>query len=167
MTRPATARVVLWTLVAIGLGVVGAALWQALADPAVYQVTERGAILDEQAIRGQFQVVAVFMGVGAVVGLLWGTVVGALLNELGWRLVPWFVVSMVAASLVAWRLGEWWGPSEPTAASVRGLSVGDTVPSALKVDAWTAFLTWPLGALLGLFVVTYVIGLRSAARPPE
>lgn len=159
-------HLVAWTLVLLVLGVVAALVWKTVADPSAYVVTEQGAVLTEQAIRGQFQVVAVFMAVGAVVGLVWGAVVASAMRRLGWTLVPWFVVASLAAGAVAWRLGTWWGPSDPTAASVKGLGVGDEVPSALKIDSLTAFLAWPAGALLALFVLTYLIGLRSAARSP-
>lgn len=166
MRRPLV-RSIAWTVLLLLLGVVAALVWKAVAEPSAYVVTERGAVLTEQAIRGQFQVVAVFMLVGAVVSLVWGAVVAVAMRRLGWTLVPWFVVATLAAGVVAWRLGTWWGPSDPTASSVKGLAVGDEVPSALQVDSWTPFLAWPVAALLALFVVTYLIGLRSAARSPE
>ncbi|WP_156464605.1 hypothetical protein [Aeromicrobium sp. Root495] len=166
MRRPLIG-LLLWTLLLLALGVVAALLWKAVAEPSAYVVTERGAVLTEEAIRGQFQVVAAFMAVGALVSLVWGGVVAVVMNRLGWALVPWFVVATLAAGGVAWRLGTWWGPSDPTAASVRGLSVGDEVPSALQVDTLAPFLAWPAGALLALLVVTYLSGLRSTARPPR
>jgi hypothetical protein len=147
-------------LVAVGgvlaLSVVAGVLWARLANPADWQVTSQGTILDEAAARGRFGVIVVFVVIGVAVSLLWGLVAGFLLRQLGWVLVPMFAALALAGALLAWRVGIVLGPPDP--GTVRGMAVGAKIPQQLAVDAVAPFLLWPIFALVGLFVAVWSTG---------
>lgn len=149
-------RRLLGVLVAAVLcGVAGAWLWAQIANPGTWTVTEQGLTMGEDAAQGQFSVLASFVAVGVGGGLLFG-LVGALLTGSGrahghWGLVPVLSALSMAAALIAWRLGVEFGPPDPQA--VAGLAAGDTVSDQLAVNAWTAFLAWPIGTLVGILII--------------
>lgn len=136
------------------LGVVGAVAWVQLADPAAYVVTRRGAILSEEAAAEQFGVVVVFVAIGAVLSLLVGAAAAMALRRLGWLLTPLVLAATLLVGAVTWRLGTWWGPDAPDAASVKGLGLGDTIPLPLGIDSFAVMLVWPIAGLLALLLVT-------------
>ena len=138
----------------LAMGAVGGLLWLWLAEPAEWEVTTDGVILTEEAARGQFAVVVTFVSVGAVLSFVWGWAAGRFLRELGWMLVPVFAAVAGAAALVAWQVGVALGPSDPRETVKPAL--GDRLPSPLEVDAVAPFLIWPMFALLGLLVATWL-----------
>lgn len=141
------------------LGGAAGLAWAWLADPAEWEVTTRGMVLDEQAARGRFGVIVTFVLIGIVVALVWGLAAGFVLHELGWLLVPVFALAAVAAALLAWRVGIIAGPPDPK--TVTGAGVGDKIPQQLAVDAIAPFVVWPIFALVGLFVAVYSAGDRG------
>lgn len=147
-------------------------MWLALAEPARWVATERGIVLTESAATGQFQVVAVFVLVGTVWGLIGG--IGTQMwvarrgPDLGWVVVPLVAVGGLVAALVAWRLGVAFGPPDP--ATVRSIDLGDTVPERLALDTPTVFLAWALAAVFGAgataFIQAPVFSERSEPPAP-
>jgi len=151
---PGVTRVVLWSVGMLVLGAVGGLLWLWLAEPAEWQVTERGIILTEDAARGQFAVVVMFVGLGAGLCFVWSWIAGRALRELGWVLVPVFAGVAGAAAVIAWRVGVALGPTHPR--DVADPSLGDRLPAPLEIDAVAPFLVWPMFALLGLLVAAWL-----------
>lgn len=133
-------------------GIPAAFLWWALARPAQWMATDRGLILNEVNARGQFQVVAVFTVIGAVIGLVAGWLTHRLTRPATWRVALGVAAAASVASLVCWRLGVRLGPGAVEDAS--GLEAGDMVPAPLTVDSIPSFLVWPLAAVL-----TYTLSL--------
>ena len=147
-------RVVPWSVGMLVLGVVGGLVWLWLAEPAEWEVTASGIILTEEAARGQFGVLVMFVSVGAVVCFCWGLVAGHVLRELGWVLVPVFAVVAELAALIAWRVGVELGPTHPR--DVADPSLGDRLPAPLEIDAVAPFLVWPMFALAGLLLAAWL-----------
>jgi hypothetical protein len=147
-------RVVGWCVVMLVLGGVGGLLWLWLAEPAEWEVTDRGIILTEDAARGQFAVVVTFVAIGAVLCVLWGWAAGRSLHELGWVLVPVFASAAALASLAAWQVGVRLGPSDPREAV--DPSIGDRLPASLEIDAVAPFLVWPMFAIIGLLLSAWL-----------
>lgn len=142
-----------WIGVDLVLGVLAGFLWVVLAEPARWQVTAGGTILDEQSSRGRFGVIVTFVLIGLVVSFLWGLLAGIAQRERGWICVPVFAAVALCAALIAWRVGVHFGPPDPL--SVKGTPVGGTIEQQLAVDTLSPFLVWPIFALVGLFVAAY------------
>ena len=143
-----------WCMGMLVLGVVGGLAWLWLAEPAQWQVTERGIILTEEAARGQFRVVVRFVTIGAVVCFVWGWLAGHVLRELGWVLVPVFAAVAGLASVIAWQVGVALGPPHPR--DVTDPTLGDRLPAPLEIDAVAPFLVWPMFALAGLLLAAWL-----------
>ena len=147
-------RVVASSALLLVLAVIGGAVWVWATDPADWVVTDRGTFPSDAASRGQFAAIVVFIGIGAVLCLVWGWVIGHVQRDLGWLLVPPFVVVASLAALITWRVGIWLGPSDPRDAV--GTSIGDRLPAPLAIDAVAPFLVWPMMALVGLLVAAWL-----------
>lgn len=146
------------------LGVVAGFVWLWLAHPAEWEVRTGGNIvLTEAASRDQFSVIVVFVVVGAIASLVWAWVTTVVLRDLGWFLTPLVIVSTMAASVIAWRIGVLLGPAGPLAAV--NPAVGDKLPSKLAVDGVTPFLVWPIVGLLGVLGATWTGQETSADEP--
>ncbi|MGJ9412033.1 hypothetical protein ACHAAC_04905 [Aeromicrobium sp. CF4.19] len=159
--RRVGARLGLSVLALLLLSVAAGWAWQLWAEPGRWEVTEAGVVLTQQAAQGQFGVEVLFVGIGALVCLLWAGVAGALCRDGGWVLAPVFAVAALGASLLAWQVGLALGPPDPT--TVTGVSLGDTFPDQITVDSAVSFLVWPIAALGGLVLglVTTVDARRS------
>ncbi|WP_040320175.1 hypothetical protein [Aeromicrobium marinum] len=148
-------RLVLVAVVAAIVGVAAGGVWAAVAEPADWTVTERGLAMGEDAARELFGVVVAFMVVGLVASTLFGVVAGLVIRagRFGGQATALVATGVLAtgAGLLAWQLGQAWGPPDP--AAVTGVGVGDLVPAELVVDTWAAFLVWPVGAFAGVFLV--------------
>ncbi|WP_332664357.1 hypothetical protein [Aeromicrobium sp.] len=131
------------------LGVAAGFVWERLATPAEWEVREAGVVMDEAASKGQFSVIVVFVLIGAITSLVWGAFAAWTLRDAGWIVTPFVVVLTLGASVIAWRVGVWLGPPDPS--TVRDASVGDHIPARLAVDTFAPFLTWPIFGLAGFF----------------
>lgn len=147
-------RVLTWSIVLLGLGAVAGFVWFTLAEPAEWEVTERGIVLGEEAVQAQFSVVVTFVAVGAVLCFGWGWAAGRWLRDAGWMLVPIFAVAAGAAAVIAWRVGVALGPPDPR--DVVDPALGDRLPAPLEIDAIAPFLVWPVFALAGLLVAAWL-----------
>lgn len=141
------------------LGVVAGLLWLWLANPAAYEVTDQGTVLDEQASKGRFGVIVTFVLISIVIAFLWGFFAGRVLHDRGWVMVPAFALVAVAAGLIAWKTGSILGPPDP--ATVKGAKLGDFIPQRLTIDAAAPFLVWPIFALAGQFLAVYLTSDRG------
>lgn len=141
------------------LGVVAGLLWLWLANPAAFEVTEQGAVLDEQASKGRFGVIVTFVLISVVIAFLWGFFAGRILLDRGWLMVPVFALVSLAAGLIAWKVGAILGPPDPS--TVKDAKLGDLIPQQLTVDTASPFLVWPIFALAGQFLAVYLSGDRG------
>ncbi|MGH3457361.1 MAG: hypothetical protein ACRDPN_04005 [Aeromicrobium sp.] len=158
-------RVVWWSAVMLGLGVVGGLIWFWLAEPGEWEFTELGLVRSEGEVRAQFAVIVVFVLIGVVLCFGWGSIAGHVLRDIGWRLVPVFAVVAGVAGLIAWRVGVALGPSDPRDAA-DNLSIGDRLPAQLAIDAVAPFLVWPMFALAGLLLAAWLDRSEDVSRPP-
>lgn len=153
-------QVVRQTLLVLGsavlMGVVSGLVWWQLAEPSQWEVRDVGIALTEEGSRGQFRVLTSFVLVGAVASLLWGFAVCLIGRRSGWELVVAVMAGSVIAAVVAWQVGILLGPPAP--GSVRGLSVGDTVPDQLRVDTLAPFIVWPIAAMIGMLPASVAMG---------
>jgi hypothetical protein len=129
------------------LGVAAGFVWERLATPAEWEVTNRGLLMDEAASKGQFSVIIVFVAIGAVASFAWGGFTAWTLRDLGWFVPPFIIVLTLVGAVIAWRLGVQLGPPDPS--SVRGVSIGGHIPARLAVDGFSPFLVWPICGLTG------------------
>ncbi len=162
LIRPAT-----WIATLVVLGVAGAIVWVQAAEPAAFVVTQRGAVLSEEAASEQFGVVVAFVVIGVVSSLLVGAVAAVVLRRLGWLLTPLVLAATLLVGGITWRLGTWWGPDAPDAASAEGLGVGDRIPLPLGIDSFAVMLVWPIAGLLALLVVTSFLPVDDELDPSE
>ncbi|NLC97687.1 MAG: hypothetical protein GX678_01230 [Actinomycetales bacterium] len=126
-------------------------LW---AEPAQWLMTERGLVMTQELTRGQFDVVAKFSIIGLVAGFIAGSAIAFTVKPITWRLVPLAIGGSLLAAGLCWLVARVFGPSDPT--SVTGIPVGELVPTQFTIDAWPAFLAWPLGALLIVASAVYM-----------
>ncbi len=135
-------------------GALAGAVWDALAKPALYEVTENGTVLTEKASTAIFAAVAVFVLIGVAVSFVWGWLVGGWAPALGWPVVAVAIVVAFVAAVLAWRVGVWLGP--PDLSTVDGRKLGDTVPMPLSIDSLAPFLVWPIAAVAALLARVYM-----------
>ncbi|MDQ3156764.1 MAG: hypothetical protein M3Q98_08570 [Actinomycetota bacterium] len=145
--------VIKWFVAVLALGTASGFAWLLLANPAEWEVTTDGVILTEEGAKGRFGVIVTFVLIGIVASFVWGLAAGLRLNDIGWPLVPLFVLGALLASVIAWQIGAAFGPPDP--ASVTGTSVGDKLPQELTIDSVAPFLVWPIFALSGLLLAVY------------
>jgi hypothetical protein len=146
-------------------GLVGGWAWAALADPPKALITRRGAFLvSEVSYDHQVTVTLWFLVVGVVGGLVAGAVIGLI----GRRHGPVAVVAAVLMSAVATGLAAWSGINAfgPDGPQPHASAVGDLVPTALSISSDVAYLGWPVGAVLGVLIVTAALpaGAFKTAR---
>ncbi|MBX7548805.1 AAA family ATPase [Streptomyces sp. NPDC004232] len=115
----------------------------------------------EQAIGvdGTFTLLA--LGLGLVSGLavfLWR-------RRGGVPAVVGLGVGALLASLLAWRLGVWLGPTSDVIAHAQQVGKGVTFPAPLKLGAKGALLAWPLAALVVHLALTAAFGPRDPELP--
>lgn len=149
-------RTVLTSILMLLLGIAAGFVWLGLAHPSEWEAVQNGIVLNEAAAKGQFSVVVVFVLIGAGTSLVWGAVAAWVLDDLGWVVTPVVIALTLLAAVIAWRIGVELGPPDPV--TVTGLSIGDRVPSELKVDGLAPFLVWPIFGLVG------VVGTMWATR---
>ncbi len=106
---------------------------------------------------------ATFVVVGVGLALLLGVVTAVLCRRTA---VAGLVAVVVGASIGAALMvlvGTSFSPPDP-ATLVASHKVGDALPGHLHVAGWSPYLIWPVGALLGYFVVMVSILSPSQAR---
>src|SRR5690606_17744837 len=133
------------------LGLPAGLVWLLWAEPAQWLMTERGLVMTESLAVGQFDVVAKFTIIGVVVGFMIGATVSTLARSHGWWRVQIVMFSSLLAAALSGLVVRLFGPQDEH--GVADIPLGELVPTQFPVDAWPAFLAWPLAAV---FVVTIV-----------
>lgn len=138
--------------------------WLAPHVPLVGSVDEQGNWVvylkdteGEQAVGadGTFVLLALALGaVSAVAVFLWR-------RRGGVPLVVGLAVGAFLASLLAWRVGMWLGPSSDVLAHAKSAGKGVTFSAPLKLGAKGALLVWSLAGLLVHLGLTALFGPRD------
>ncbi|MBL1097066.1 ABC transporter permease [Streptomyces coffeae] len=163
------AELVQASLVAIAVAVSGVLLgllWLWLAprvpmvlagDNAVYLKNSEG----EDAIGAD----GVFALLALAFGALTAIVVFLLFRQGGIALVIGLAIGGVLASVIAWRLGVWLGPSADIAAHAREVGKGVTFDGPLELRAKGALLSWSVAAMVVHLMLTGLFGPRDPEPP--
>ncbi|MET7675106.1 AAA family ATPase [Streptomyces seoulensis] len=152
--------------VAVALsGVLLGLLWWWLAPhvPLVGETTDRSWVVYLKDTEGEQAagVDGTFTLLGLAFGLISAVVVFLLRRRGGVPLVVGLGVGGLLASLLAWRLGVWLGPTSDVIAHAKAVGAGVTFPAPLRLGAKGALLAWPLGALLVHLGLTALFGPRD------
>ncbi|WP_063772399.1 hypothetical protein [Streptomyces sp. NRRL S-495] len=155
-------------LACLVLGVVMGALWVWLA-PKVPLVVDGNKILyadPEGEQRAGADSVFVLLGLGA--GLL--TALGAFLFTRkrggGIAVAVGLAVGGLLASVGAWGLGRWLGPSRDLVAQARRVGNGGHFSADIDLGAYGAVLAWPMAAMVLLLALSAAFGKREEDPPP-
>lgn len=151
-------------LVTAGVAVLGVALgllWLWLA-PRVPLVSDGNAVYLERP-EGEEAIGA--DGTFVLLGLALGAVVGAAVflfrRAGGVGLVVGLTVGGIIGSLIAWRLGVWFGPTDDLAAHARTVGKGTVFEGPLELKAKGALLAYPFGVVLVHLLCTGLFGKRD------
>ncbi|MGV9453872.1 hypothetical protein [Streptomyces sp. NPDC003635] len=153
------------TVVVAVAGVLLGVLWWWLAPrvPLVGDVVDGGWAVyfkdteGEQAVGvdGTFTLLALAFGaVSAVGAFLWR-------RRGGVPLVVALALGGFLASLLAWRVGVWLGPSQDVIAHAKDVGKGVTFSAPLELDAKGAWLVWSIAALVVHLGLTALFGPRD------
>ncbi|MFC5662019.1 hypothetical protein ACFP3U_03375 [Kitasatospora misakiensis] len=155
-------------LACLVLGVVMAGLWVWLA-PKVPLVVDGNKILyadPEGEQRAGADSVFVLIGLG--MGVL--TALGAFLFTRrrggGIAVAVGLAVGGLLASVGAWGLGRWLGPSRDLIAQARRVGNGGHFQADIDLGAYGAVLTWPMAAMVLLLALSAAFGKREEDPPP-
>jgi hypothetical protein len=160
--------VVVTVVVALG-GVLLGLLWWWLAPhvPLVGDVVDKSWVVylkdseGEQAVGvdGTFTLLAVGFGVlSALAAFL-------LRRRGGVPLVVALTAGGLLASLLAWRLGVWLGPTKDVLAHAKSAGKGVTFSAPLKLGAKGALLAWSVAAMVVHLGLTALFGPRDPEPP--
>lgn len=145
------------------LGAVAGWVWELLWDPPLGVVTRSGWVLPGGELGERFQAAALFVVIGAVVGVAAAGGAVWLLRRRPWWMVGTVTLGAAAATAVMLWVGTSLGPPDP-ATVAGGVSPGTTVPGSLELHGSS-----PLLVLLAcsLSVVTAVLLTTTGPRPQE
>ncbi|WRQ78964.1 hypothetical protein I3F59_005975 [Streptomyces sp. MUM 178J] len=156
------------TLAGVGLGL----LWLWLA-PRVPLVARDGSVFlvdteGEAAVGADatFALLALGFGAASAAGVFFFRRRGGVL------LVAALALGGVFASLLAWGVGTWLGPSRDVAERAREVGDGVQFDAYLELHAWGALLAWPVAAMVVHLALTALFGPRDPEPewppyPPE
>ncbi|MFI1012323.1 DUF2567 domain-containing protein [Streptomyces sp. NPDC020965] len=147
------------TLAGIALGL----LWLWLA-PRVPLISDGKAVFlknseGEAAVGADGTFALLALGLGAL------SAIGVFLFRRRGGIVLVFALALggVLASLLAWGVGVWFGPTDDVVAHARAVGEGVTFDAPLKLNAKGALLAWPVAAMLVQLILTALL----APRDPE
>jgi hypothetical protein len=162
----APAVVVLFAAAGAGLGV----LWERLWSPTRGVVVRRQwFVVDDQlrydldGLRNQFSGTALFTTLVLGAGVVLGLVCALFLARHELRTLASVALGSALGSVLMWQVGTRLGPPDPDALA-RDLPRGTVLPDDLELGSLGALVALPLGALLALAVVFFLLPPR---RPPE
>ena len=162
----APAIVGLFLAAGTGLGV----LWEQLWSPTRGVVVRRQwFVVDDQlrfdldGLRNQFSGTALFTSLGVGAGVVLGLLCALFLARQELRTLAAVTVGSALGSVLMWQVGTRLGPRDPDLLA-RDVPRGTVLPDDLELGSLGALVALPLGALLALTVVFFLLPPR---RPPE
>jgi hypothetical protein len=163
-------------VITVGVALLGAllgALWSWLAPsvPLVGGLVDKNWAVYLKDTEGEqaIGVDAVFTLLAVGFGLVSALVVFLVRKRGGVPLVVALGVGGLLASLLAWRVGIWLGPTQDVIAHAKAAGKGVTFSAPLKLGAMGALLAWPITALVVHLGLTALFGPRDPqpyAPPP-
>lgn len=158
----APAVVALFVAAGAGLGV----LWEQLWAPTRGIVVRRQwFVVDDQlrydldGLRNQFSGTALFTTLGLGAGVVLGLVCALFLARHELRTLAAVAVGSALASVLMWQVGTRLGPADP-AVLARDLPRGTVLPDNLELGSLGALVSLPLGAVLAVGVVFFLLPAR-------
>jgi hypothetical protein len=148
---------VLTAVVVAALGVPVAAIWYAVAPRVAYRAGRGGGTIVDFGTQNFIAADGWFFVITAVAGVLTGVAAWAIGRRRAVGLAVGLAVGGIAAALIAWRLGTWFGSSGFHTA-LRTRPAGTIVHAPLALGAKGCLVAWPIAALVGL-----VVGVASEA----
>lgn len=104
-------------------------------------------------------------GTFALLGLAFGAVSAAAVfwfrRRGGVGLVVALALGGLFASLLAWGIGVWFGPTDDVVAHARAVGEGVTFDAPLELRARGALLAWPVAAMVVHLALTALFGPRD------
>jgi hypothetical protein len=162
----APAIVGLFAAAGAGLGV----LWEELWSPTRGVVVRRQwFVVDDQlrydldGLRNQFSGTALFTSLGVGAGVALGLLCALFLARHELRTLTAVALGSALGSVLMWQVGTRLGPRDPDLLA-RDVPRGTVLPDDLELGSLGALVALPLGALLALAVVFFLLPPR---RPPE
>ncbi|MFZ2625895.1 MAG: hypothetical protein WAX29_11755 [Propionibacterium sp.] len=132
----------------LALGVLAAIAWKLTAPtPSVTVSGDGTAAVTNRTMAEYFGADADFMIIGMFAGLGLGALCWRWLKTMGWPIAFVSVAAGMLGALVAWRVGIFLGPHDFDQ-RVAYASSGQQVAIDLALRTPTAWLSWPLGAVL-------------------
>lgn len=149
-------------LVAVAIaGVALGLLWLWLA-PRVPLISNGKAVFlkdteGEEAVGadGTFVLLALAFGAVSAAAVFW------LRRRGGIALVVALALGGLLGSLLAWGIGEWFGPMDDVVAHARAVGEGVTFDAPLELKATGALLAWPVAAMVVHLALTALFGPRD------
>ncbi|MGW4030924.1 ABC transporter permease [Streptomyces sp. NPDC004838] len=157
-------------IVLVAMAVLGVALgllWLWLA-PRVPLVSDGKAVF-LQDTEGEESIGA--DGTFALLGLAFGVVTAAAVfwfrRSGGIVLVAALALGGLLGSVLAWRVGLWFGPTNDVVAHAKAVGEGVTFDAPLKIKAYGVLLAWSLAAMAAHLSLTALFGPRDPQPEPD
>lgn len=152
-------------LAAIGLlllgGVVLGVGWVLIAPTVQGVVVEGGIALSELESARIFDAEGVFAVIVVAAGAATAVLASRWLRRAGALAVLTLAVGGLLASVVAWRVGVWFG-ADPVETTGGALSIGSTIALPLRLRTASILLLWPIATV---FVTLWMTVLERDAAP--
>ncbi|GAA1398426.1 hypothetical protein [Luteococcus peritonei] len=146
--RPVVRGMAFYLLLFVLLGLLAAVVWHSAVRLPVYHVGAEGrTATTERGLTRYFSTDAWFCLLGAVVGLVAGTLAWRWFRRIGWPVVPLALMASLVACLVCWRVGTALGPDD-FASRIAAAQPGDDVPIDFRLRSLAALLVWPFFATI-------------------
>ena len=145
---PVARGVIVFLVFCAVLGVLSGLLWHAVVQLPTYTVQQSGAAsTTERGLTEFFGTDAWFSAIGALCGALIGLLGWWLFRWLGWLVTVVVLVGANLAALIAWHLGEAFGPGN-FAARISSATAGENLPIDFRLRSHSSVLVWLLFAVL-------------------
>lgn len=151
-------------LVLAALAGVGGVLWERLWTPPLGIVYQGQWFLEPAGPDHSFTATGWYVVVGLVVGVVPAAALGWWCRGHEWWLLGGLVVGCLLGGWLMYVVGHALGPSDPSV-TARTAEDFTTLPAELTV-ARTGYLAIPVGAMLGLGLVTLLTQGRGTPAPP-
>jgi hypothetical protein len=134
--------------VCVVVGLACGLIWKFTAPvPSVAVSNDGSSTVSNQALSEYFGADAAFMIIGMFAGVALGSLAWRWFSRLGWWVSLMAIAGAALAALATWRFGMILGPHD-FAARLAAASAGMQIPIDLTLRTPTAWLLWPLGAIV-------------------